>query len=325
MDKTAATIATAAAAEGERSLRDAPIFVVGSPRSGTHLLRFCLSQHPRIYICPETAFFFQVYGNRKLIPESTISENVEKLFNKLYRSGDPTMREFDYLREELTARVANEVTTYSQFAETVLAAFAAAKGKERWGEKTPLHSLYLQQIFELFPSSRVLMLNRSPKNVIASYVKSSHLPNDFYKGAAECYLCYTAGRRFADKIHQVSYDDLTCQPEQTLRAICDYIGEEFDPRMLSPGMVDSSYNNEAMKFSSDIGILPENPDKWKAVLTDHQAEFVDYLFGEGSTSFSPRYLFDLLKFSRTKLRHAISAYKNSLGYENIVRYRRGIW
>ena len=32
----------------------APVFVVGAPRSGTHLLRFCLSRHSRLHVGPET-------------------------------------------------------------------------------------------------------------------------------------------------------------------------------------------------------------------------------------------------------------------------------
>ena len=34
----------------------APIFIVGSPRSGTTLLRFMLSSHSRIYVPDETGF-----------------------------------------------------------------------------------------------------------------------------------------------------------------------------------------------------------------------------------------------------------------------------
>jgi len=33
-----------------------PIFVVGSPRSGTSILSWCLGQHPNILVIPESAW-----------------------------------------------------------------------------------------------------------------------------------------------------------------------------------------------------------------------------------------------------------------------------
>ncbi len=39
---------------------------------------------------------------------------------------------------------------------------------------------------------------------------------------------------FEGPVHRVRYEELTSRPEQTLRALADFVGVEFDPRMLDP-------------------------------------------------------------------------------------------
>jgi len=50
--------------------KDAPIFIVGSPRSGTTLLRLMLNQHPRIAIPPESLFLPQLYKPTMANPDT---------------------------------------------------------------------------------------------------------------------------------------------------------------------------------------------------------------------------------------------------------------
>ncbi|MDE2234040.1 MAG: sulfotransferase, partial [Gammaproteobacteria bacterium] len=57
-----------------------PFFVIGSPRSGTTLLRLILTSHPQIVVPPECGFvtwLYPTFGEWGL-SEFTIPENIER-------------------------------------------------------------------------------------------------------------------------------------------------------------------------------------------------------------------------------------------------------
>ena len=88
--------------------------------------------------------------------------------------------------------------------------------------------------------------------------------------------------------------------------------------MLTPGMQDSSYENKAVIFDKKIGIKPENPDKWKAVLTSYQSDFIDFAIDSPQKpKIQGLFLIDLLRLKLYEFIFSISLYKNRLGYQNI--------
>ncbi len=294
-----------------------PVFVVGIPRSGTHLMRYCLSRHSNLYVGPETGYFFRVYGNRKLIPASKIKAKAYEIIEKLYRSGDPSMKEFEPLKEQLVEEIQQHGVNYRKTAEIVLGGFAAQKQKKRWGEKTPWHLHYIGQIRQLFPKAKIICMNRDIKNVVASYLKSSHMPDDFAKAAATYLLCQRSMNKWKRHLMLVQYEDLLAQPEAQLRKVADYIGETYEEVMLNPGMIDSSYEKEVMKFGDNIGIMsaPQDKDKWKQVLTEKQVEVLNYLTGNGAY---PVHSWKVVMSVRRKaLIMKLNILKNRWGYINI--------
>jgi len=261
-----------------------PIFVVGIPRSGTHLMRYCLSRHSKLYIGPETGYFFRVYGNRKLIPAAKIKAHAYQIIEKLYRSGDPSMKEFEPLKEQLVQDIQQHGGNYRQTAEIILGTFAAHKQKPRWGEKTPWHIHYIAQIKHLFPKAKIICMNRDIKNMVASYLKSSHMPDDFAKAAATYLLCQRSMNKWKRHLLLVQYEDLIANPVHELQRVAEYLDELYEEVMLNPQMIDSSYEKEVMKFDANIGIMgtPQDKDKWKQVLTEKQVEVLNYLSGNGA-------------------------------------------
>ena len=300
-----------------------PIFIVGSPRSGTTLMRYCLNQHSNIFIPHETLFWAKVYGNRKLYPESRLSKHLTYLIGHLFYYGFSASTEyseddFNKVKEKILLKVQKEAKTYRDIACVVFSELAAMHGKKRWGEKTPGHVFYLNEIFELFPNAKIINMERNPKNIISSSLKSTHVSNNFLRATMRYKLSIQVAQKWKDSILTIEYEKLTKSPEKILRQVCDYIDEEFEPLMLTPGMQDSSYGEKSVVFDKKIGIKAENTDKWKSVLTPYQSDFIDFVINAPSKpKIKVNFLFNYLKLRIYEATFLASLYKNRLGYQDI--------
>jgi len=189
---------------------DRPIFIVGCQRSGTTLLRLILDAHPNISCGPETRFL----------------EDLARI------TGDrnwPRMRLFGFPKEYWHKRIA---ALFDEFQGD----YARARGKARWADKTPRYALCIDYLDQLFPTCQVVHVIRDGRDVVASHrdrwgwwaaVKAvKKWP--YYLATAR-----TAGAGLpAGRYHEVRYERLVADPEATLRALLDFLGEPWDPAVL---------------------------------------------------------------------------------------------
>lgn len=304
-----------------RSSTPSPIFIVGPPRSGTHLVRFCLAQHSNLFIAPETAYFIRCYGNRKLARKPFTDGNSAKLVDELIDcSGDPTMKEWHGERQNLKACVAG-ATTYGEFADRFFGYMAQHHGRPRWGEKTPLHALYIGQILNVYPEAKIIFVTRDAKNTIASTLKSSHVHWGLGTALANYLACSKALSRHQHdrRVHSVQYEQFVSAPEQEIRTLCAFLEEPFQETMLTPGMLDSSYADSVMSINKTIGIVPDQADKWRQQLTLEQADFIDAMV-EGRV---PRATSAYVKQLRSNFLLYLRLAKNRAGYFHLKSHLGG--
>ena len=294
---------------------NSPIFIVGPPRSGTTVMRFCLTQHSNLFIWGETNFFSRLYGNRNILRNLNNDLQVSKLVDRLFESGDPTIRDYVYLKDVFKKRIIKEATKYSDVLNIILGEISQREGKKRWGEKTPTHAFYLKHIFQLFPQARVIGMHRDAKAVVASYLKRPDLPDDSRQILIQYEHTLRAYQKYNGYILLVDYASFTKEPRKILKQICSYIEEPFEERMLNPGIYTSSYDDyKGTKIQkSQAGIVKTNEEKWKEVLDEPTKKLIEYVTEKkGNLSLKDRTLYKL-KSIVYKLRWL----KNFYGYESI--------
>jgi len=203
---------------------DGPIFVVGSGRSGTSLLRSMLNAHPDLHLTHEASFYLDPRGDR-------LADDGRAWFERYSASFS-----FGFLRVPRSAvldRMGGPGTPSRRDAvAAVMAAAAAARGKRRWGDKTPAHVQHLDAIVGEFPDARFVHVVRDPRAVVASLARmpwatSSHGLNAFFAAQQ-----VKAVGRFRGDVCTVRLEDLVAEPEAELRRVLGFVRADWDPAVL---------------------------------------------------------------------------------------------
>jgi protein-tyrosine sulfotransferase len=252
--------AQAAAADGERSRL--PIFVIGCHRSGTTLTRYVLDTHPAIACPPESKY---LVGLVSFLQTPRAMAGIDGL-----GASDAEVRQ--HLRD---------------FASSFLDDYARRKGKRRWADKTPNYHRIVELLDYVFEEKALYVLVvRHPLDVIPSL--RSYLEAEFLLGAAEPFLMEVAVRHgigeygaalywleftrrlwvfsqmVGDRACWLRYEDLVSEPEATLATLFRFLGEDFDPDLVSKVFeVEHDHGFEFGGIRSRRAIEPDRVGKWK--------------------------------------------------------------
>jgi hypothetical protein len=194
----------------------APLFLVGSERSGTTLLRLMLDHHPKIAFDKE--FDYAV---------TRVSDSGELPSLQVYLDWIATVRGADH--------AIDRSLNYRELVSDFLSQKQAASGGKPYVGAT-VHRNFDRLRF-LWPDARYIHLIRDPRDVARSVVQKGWAGNvyqaaEFWIQAENCWeslVPYVAD----DRSIQIHYEELVTQPQATLARICAFVGVEYTHEMLS--------------------------------------------------------------------------------------------
>ncbi len=186
-----------------------PIFVVGCQRSGTTMLRLMLDSHRRISCGPETRFL----------------ADLERVVDTDW----PRLSQYGYTQDEWLRRIA-------AFFGGIQSDYARSRGKQRWADKTPRYALNIPFLVRVFPDAQIIHVIRDGRDVVVSHRKRfgywSSVKSTL-KWPKYIRVAQAAGESLPDdQYYEVRYEDLVARPEETMRALLAFLGEEWDPQVL---------------------------------------------------------------------------------------------
>ena len=262
---------------------DAPIFIVGGPRSGTTLLRNMLNRHPAIAICRETEFFHWIYKRRRTFGSLSDPGNRQRVVKQYLATQRMQRMRLDL--EALGATLLQEATSYEAMFLSLLRFFARAHGKRRYGEKTPHNALIAEMLSEWYPDAVVIHLLRDPRDAVASMLRMPWAPRSVVSNA-RTWLRFNLGgwrSRHRPNYLLVRYEELVTEPEAQLRRICAFAGEEYSPAMLVPNWDPTA---ELFWFQrAEEPVTTERLGKWRDELTPNQVALVEWVVGRYMKTF----------------------------------------
>jgi hypothetical protein len=256
----------------EASLRwKAPIFVIGSPRSGTTLLRLMLTSHPAIVIPPECGFilWLQPRFGEWCTDASAEAEQRSAFLDALF--GCRKFDTWDMDRGALDERIASsKPATYARLCACVVEVFACRfrKRSALWGDKNNFHVAHIAELADIYPDASFLHIVRDVRDVACSYRKVMATPsNSPYRpnlptGATEIASEWVRNVRCAmdaldrlpNRRRTLRYEDLVADASSELRAICDWLGIAYDEEMV-----------RFHEINLRRGLEPEGTIGWKAL------------------------------------------------------------
>jgi hypothetical protein len=219
-----------------------PLLLLGVRRSGTTLLRVILDRSSLLAV-PDESYVVPQLAARHPTPvdPAAFVDDLRRL---------PRMRELGVAVEEVERRLRPGMTTGAAIG-AVFASYAAAQGKQRWGDKTPLYMQHLELLERLFPDARFVHLVRDGRDAALSFLGMpagivtwtwAH-PRDAAGFACqwrtEVEGAQALGQRVGDRYLEVRYERLVADPEGTVRDICAFAALPYEPGMLEyAGTVD---------------------------------------------------------------------------------------
>jgi Sulfotransferase family len=236
-----------------------PIFIVGSPRSGTSILTWCLGQHSNILVQEESSwigpFACQIEiayrkgtarGERSQL--SALGVAREDFFEAFGRSIDKLILDHRANAEANAQATGKAMASDPRAANAVSNRFQIARSeadpKARWVDGTPEYSFYINPLRKLFPKARFIHIVRDVGAVVRSMLHFERTGGPVLVGSAdEAYdywlrtvrACLQAEHAYGSRVvRRVAHTDLVAHPRQTIAALLDFLAEDFEASCVEP-------------------------------------------------------------------------------------------
>lgn len=235
------------------ALLESPVFMVGSARSGTSLLRLMLGHHPLIAANPEFGMAVHAMGPHGEFPD------LPEYYEWLAR---------DRIAGHYGFHV-NRALDYPHLVESFLRQRAVDEDK-------PIVTATVHHRFDLllkiWPDARFLYILRDGRDVARSVIHMGWTGNVYYGCErwieADERWCELAPTLSEDRKLEVRYEDLILKPERELMRICSFYGVEYDDAIFD-------YTKKSQYEMPDAGLVHQ----WKHNLSTYELQQLDARIG----------------------------------------------
>jgi Sulfotransferase family len=231
-----------------------PVFIVGSPRSGTSILTWCLGQHPNMFPVPESNWMGDFAVN------AAVSHQVGSA-----RGERAILSAMDINRDELLAQLGGSINELILSHRDILnrkrKMLPSSEPKARWVDGTPEYSTHIFALRKLFPEAVFIHIVRDVREVVRSMLNFHRVAGrQLVANEEQAYkywlrtvsACVQAEQAYGLKvIYRFRYSSLIDNPEAAMRSLLAFTGEPYDARCLQPLQQRINSSNVPEDFVAD--------------------------------------------------------------------------
>lgn len=235
------------------------VFIISQPKAGSTLLQRILAGHPDIQTSAETWLMLHpVYGLRK--------RGIQANYNANWAATGVS---------EFLENYADGRETYLEgirsFAQSIYGRVLEKHGKKYFLDKTPRYTMIIDDLYELFPAAKYVLLIRNPlailKSELHTYVGEdwptlAGFAPDLLKAPSRVVAARSV---LGDAAFELKYEDLVTEPQPVVENLCAFLGIDFDSSMLDYSDTPAPVG----KMNDPVGIhrhtrpSTASLDKWK--------------------------------------------------------------
>ncbi len=265
--------------------RTAPVFVLGSPRSGTTLLYDMLLSAGGFAVYLAESNVFNVLAPN--FGDLRVRRNRRRLLDAWL--GSKLFRASGLQRHEVEQQVLEHCHGAGDFLRVVMDGIARRQGMQRWAENSPEGILHLPRIKTHIPEALVIHIIRDGRDVAMSLNRTRYLHPIPWQdrislvGAAVYWEWIVGrgrhyGRQLGSDYMEVHFEDLVSAPRELLKKIGAFIGQELDyDRILEVGYGSVSKPNSSFRSESPDTFNPVG--RWKKGFTERELLHCESMVG----------------------------------------------
>ena len=282
-----------------------PIFIFGSHKSGSSLLRSLLDGHPALAVLPSESHFFQYAGYRVDYPlrrarlvDAPIEHRVrmlERFLEEENRCRDPfgaSTMAGRYDEETFRQRLSGgRAETLKQLFEVYVDAMWASLGMARYMEgkrlveKSVEHAEFGYVLKALFPDASFLHVIRNPYATFVALRRSrSRAGYPVLKPLIEAlkasYSALAKNRIALDRYLIVRYEDLVKEPKETMRAVAAHLEIQYDECLEVPTLLGERWGGNSTSGRKFEGVDARPLEEWKNHIRDIEIVLVNRVLRE---------------------------------------------
>ncbi len=263
-------------------------FIVGCARSGTTLMQQLISSHSLVVGVNETGFLQQISFKEK---------NIDKIVSKIALNEKEYQLIIRHLQKFFKKREPNKKLGLFQIFDAYCQAHQLFFHKAAYVEKTPFHSFFMKEILSEIPNSKIIVMLRDPRAIIASRLvsrkpfsrgKKWHLPRkiQIFLNLSEIFFTYQRFEKWYQINHPrvffVKYEDLVKNPKEIIKKVLKFLKLPFEPIYDNINPLDMRLNTKKVKGMMNSSYQKTKTNKvslaslerWRQVLIPSENEFI---------------------------------------------------
>jgi hypothetical protein len=238
-----------------------PIFVVGSPRSGTSILTWCLGQHLNIFPVPESNWMGEFAVNIASSYQIGAARDNRTILSAMDISRAEFFANFGHAINDLILGHRKHLERKRDLEGTLNTKHSTSEPKARWVDGTPEYSLHIHGLRKLFPEALFIHMVRDVDAVVRSMLNFHRVAGtQLVTNEEQAYkywlrmvdACLKAEQSYGPRvIYRLQYAALIDNPEAAIRSLLDFVGEPYSAKCLEPLAQRINSSNVPVDFKSE--------------------------------------------------------------------------